>query len=946
VAATPWNVDEIDEIVATSVARRTTADGRFELPGLSEGRHAVVALDAETVRAVGLVTLPTSEELVLQVGPGLLRLRGLVVDEATGAPVAGAQVDTLNGDFPVAFARTTSDAAGKFVAFAYPGASLRVTASGYSPAVEEVWFDLDLSEGVKRLATDLLGSTKPDVTLRLARGASLSGRVLDPAGSPVPGVTVTLAPVPGERLAAASAVSDATGRYEIRDGPAGRDAVLFAMGRGWISPGLAAAQRRGYVPGSQRLETGASSVVDVAVVRAGAIEGRVVDAGEHAAPGAVVRLGLDRDDSWNHLLAWFQAERSTTAGEEGRFRFGDLLPDGTHLLRASLEGKGTAEAAATTPSGETAVVALVLAGERRIDVRVVAAEDGSPIAGASVTVRSDSPRLWDVPSVVGTTDAAGRASFDRLPAGSLGVYATVKGRRALPVAVPVPDGGEGPRVEVVVRLSRGIELQGRVRRPDGTPVAGARVWVRGLDSSGWAMSGADGAFTVSGLGPGRAEASAQAPGLRGLARVVVGQGDLEIVLEPEVAARPRATVRVLGTDGKVVDSATLVLFDSDLENRWRPDGEQTIEVIEGSWIVATTTDAIAVHGPLAGNEREIEMRLAASRSVAGTVRDEGGKPVRDAFVSARMRLAGKTADTVESRSRSDATGAFRVDGLADLEYELAVVGPPEYAAPEPVVARAGATGVSFVLTTARVIRGRVVDGEGRAVRNATVWYRPAGAPDARWEDAAGGADGGFRIERAVGKLVARAGRVGWRVAEAAPSEVEIPASAVEARLTLPLADLLVVRVDGATDDVRGPAYLSRADAPGSRQAAVVDGVARFADVPPGAYAFWLGPVSGGRSALARGLEPGREHRVPLAAGGAVHGRLVGFDRRYHAQVRIWGPEVFANAFPDDEGRFEIVGLPPGEWEVEAHSWVEDRFLTGKARIPTGGSADISLAEDR
>lgn len=156
----------------------TGAEGRYELTLGAPGPHEVRVETADGLggTTVDAVEVPDQDLFLWDVDLSRFApVSGTVVDAETGAPVAQAQVSagtTGNGMAPAT--RTQSD--GRFELLVEPGdRSISVFALGFI--------------GETRSAQVSAGGLS-GLEFRLARGAVIKGRVLDPAGHPVQGLEV------------------------------------------------------------------------------------------------------------------------------------------------------------------------------------------------------------------------------------------------------------------------------------------------------------------------------------------------------------------------------------------------------------------------------------------------------------------------------------------------------------------------------------------------------------------------------------------------------------------------------------------------------------------------------------------------------------------------------------------------------------------------------------
>lgn len=227
-----------------------------------------------------------------------------------------------------------------------------------------------------------------------------------------------------------------------------------------------------------------------------------------------------------------------------------------------------------------------------------------------------------------------------------------------------------PDAELELKLPRAGRVVGRVVDEAGRPIPGASV---GLRTSGSIFSGTalwegcseDGRFSYDGKPLGRTgRLSARAPGYQDQER----------------------------EDVVVLDAATPAEFDFTL----RPDPTK------------------APAGKPAA-EAEAAARPTNRRTVSGTVVGPGGEPVASAVVRWDLQVS---SDAVPE-TKTDAQGAFRLEGVPDSENVLSVMAKglaPSF----PLVAAGGDRRVKVELKAGATIRGRVVDDSGGPIEGARV----------------------------------------------------------------------------------------------------------------------------------------------------------------------------------------------------------------------------------
>jgi len=316
------------------------ARGDFRLTGATAGRYRVWVESARLGSAVAETAVPSNTPLTVALGVGQ-SLRGVVRDDATGAPVTGALVVAQPEDgWPLTRAGeavrpdAVTDARGEFCVVGLPAGRfvLTVTSEWFVPA---------------RLAPIAAG-TEP-IEVRLVAGLSITGRARC-NGAPVAGASVraiswsketTAFAMWRSRLAATSpqheTQTDADGSFRLAGVPTqGRRLVIEAADCVlWASQPLTGSK-------GQSLDLGTIALTAGAVV-----EGT-------AAPLATVALQSRGGDS----LAY-----TTTADLSGRFVF-RALPAGDYELFYHSAANPRRGAAAASLATEKTVVALQ-EGERK-----------------------------------------------------------------------------------------------------------------------------------------------------------------------------------------------------------------------------------------------------------------------------------------------------------------------------------------------------------------------------------------------------------------------------------------------------------------------------------------------------------------------------------------------------------------------------------------------------
>jgi len=730
--------------------------GTIRLPG--------IALDRNQKRNVGTLYLDPAVKLTVHV-----RGRG---DE----PVAGALVEAFPiassedwdwskaiaqiGQASISVAKTTTDAKGDalFPEMAVGEWTFTAKKEGFAP-------------GAARGVT-LRGDEEPrPVTIQMAPGYALSGRVLAGEEKPIAGALVMAAAVNSAwDLASAPlrarTTTDAEGHWSFAALPSGETQLWVARPGG--APGPAATV---LVPLISRY--------DVVLGVGGTLSGTVTEK-ETGKPvdGATVRAS-----SWEDGGAHAGEAVTDAAG-----KYSLEMPAGTinqlsvekeGLVQVPLDAVGGSYRQAVLHEGETVVRDLALRHGARLH-GVVKGPDG-PVSGARVSVYVSRPGQDDLEKHA-TSLADGTYDFPAVEKGMALVVATKGGLylEGAPEdvwnAIQRPDEAKELKIEVGesgdvakdLEMKRGSIVEGRVDGPDGSPLAGARVAAPGVEDS--RPTGADGAFKLLGVTPGptvqlSCEKEGLAPSAIQTIAVVAGEPTTGIVIRMTPAPRVHGVVSAK-SPGALRDAVALFVArganeggDSPWNERWRwqnatrapvkSDGryETTMALAANSKLYvrvvavdAQETDAPAVDVVEGKTDYEVNVTLEDGASLAGKVVAKGGAPIARADVSvARHRGDGENGVYYGSNEApaiwavTDDAGEFRVPHLASARYDVRaqargfVVG---FAAAD----LASSTNVVVELSPETTIEGVVSFGDNRPVEGVEV----QAAPD-------GGGGGGRRV---------------------------------------------------------------------------------------------------------------------------------------------------------------------------------------------------------
>jgi hypothetical protein len=317
-----------------------------------------------------------------------------------------------------------------------------------------------------------------------------------------------------------------------------------------------------------------------------------------------------------------------TSAAEGAFTLSGLLPGEYRLAVRQWTSTGwadvptlagwmpTLDELATLPivevvAGTTTSTEVVLPRLASITGTVTSGVDGSPVAGASVSVRNEAFGRGGS----ATTDAAGVYMIEGLAAGSYRLTVNAAGGFVPFEAVePIVVSTGVPITGVDAVLTRGATISGLVTSTDGSSVDGASVTIHGADRSIVNAAGvaADGTYTIDALPAGEYRlafgAMKDAPGefveewysdatdFDSATVITIGEGEKLIGFDAEIAPHAEAivpgTVTIVGNaapgETLTVDNGTWTPALVSSRTVWLRDGEP----IEGLfWGQYTVTEA-------------------------------------------------------------------------------------------------------------------------------------------------------------------------------------------------------------------------------------------------------------------------------------------------------------------------------------------------------------------
>ncbi len=437
----------------------------------------------------------------------------------------------------------------------------------------------------------------------------------------------------------------------------------------------------------------------------------------------------------------------STADDQGRFSV--TLGPGEWLIHASLGDQGLADRYSVSKGHASRPLILRLTQQGRLRVRLVEAETGKPIVGGRLVIDNGLDPI---------TDQDGRlevGGIDRAQYHESFVVAAGRERKRV-----LFERSERPVTDLEIAVPRGGKAVGRVVDLNGNPIPRAFV---GQTASGmsisltglWVQADDQGRFEYDGLVLDRTTSlNADAEGFEGAQRDGVradsggGPFALEFRLAPnpakplsqpdvpggassKAAAAPQAANRrnvsglVLDADKKPVTDATVrwgkdrsdetIETKTDSAGRFRlslvPDRPELISVIPENADLAPETPRVQKQ-----SDQEVEVVLPKGHTAKGVVCDDRGTPFAGVTVLPRLRvLAQGRLALWERGTQTDAEGRFIVRGLPEMGTTFTFLRNGVSDLRDQVLELDKENIVT--MAAAGAIRGKVVDHEGKPVRN-------------------------------------------------------------------------------------------------------------------------------------------------------------------------------------------------------------------------------------
>ena len=765
------------------------APGWWEEPRVFGPRQVPLPFPEEGPARLDLEALPDS--------PGTAAIRGIV--RGPEGPVQGATVflHAPEDDAPRVPSRWT-DAGGRFWFPVAPSGWTAVLVEGapglFQPGTGDIFGNECPPPDPGAPWAIPAGAPRPvDIDIPLSIGGRVLGRVIDGAGKPVAGAKV------GTR-GGVWTHSRADGTFLLTGLDEPCEADVWARSEDGLLMGRSARFRAGAGEDAEGVE-----VILLPASGEGRrrirISGRAHPAVPPGSPAPTVPVGDGHaacEGAWVPLDASGGFHLEVDCGRGRR-----SVP-----LWLDIPGWGAAGIDVPLPAGDGTVDAGEIPVPRNGRIRGRIEDGEGPLAGVPIAVERKrefsaigcSPDEDPQPTIEAVTGRDGVFETAGLAAGTWIARVAAPGFMAEEREVVVRDGGSFSRCDV--RLSRAARLRGRVRRPEGSPVAGAEVAATPSGEGGKADPGReertwtdeDGGFSlmvredsahVLEISPGYEPAERFRPATSGPHRP--GEEPVSVVVEDG----PAIAGRIVDADGHPVRWATVTCSGAsdgadgdptaDIEVLTAGDGTfRFVALGEGACdlsVEAGLEEPLVVEGVPTGGP-EVEICLPPAFAIEGILLDEGGKPAPRRVVMATP-LGGGSGTRRWVDGETDGSGRFRLVGVGSgacrIELGRGRVGVRLDGAPGPtgrtwpLVGGAGvepgSTGVVLRIPSASMtaISGRVVDDGGGPFTGFVVEIpiRP-GESTLHAGDAAGAAFGvrGLRLDEEC-EMTAWFAGLGW-----------------------------------------------------------------------------------------------------------------------------------------------------------------------------------------
>lgn len=734
--------------------QRTDDSGKFAFDGIAAGNKYMVRATKEGLAAAQEGPIPVEAgtdraDLELKLEAGAILAFRLVTAQDVPVKDVDARLQPQGGGTRRGIAFAGNDVEqdkivpvgdGKFLIKALDAGTFDLTLQ--PPDFADV-----TREGVKLRS----GETTDLGTLRVKDSKSIAGRIADARGHPIAGASISGFWLDGEARISREARSGADGRFRLSGLGEQPLRNLSVRARGYAD-----ASREGVIPGDTE--------VDFTLEKNGIVVGRVQLRRGTVPPAFRVQAIPEASEKQERpgfriVIGNRPDEDQVFTDPSGNFRLEGVAP-GIVTITAKADGKAPGRKSGVKVISDQVVniETLTLDDGRALRGRVVAARDGAPVPGTTVSVSPPQGFMMStdrnlvaglaISGLDGQFEIAGLEPRTYAIDATQPDYAPNTGR--------VEIGPDADTEDFLIKLSRGGTITGLVRDAQRQPQVSVQVLLTKVPMGGGPQTvstGVDGRYSFETVAPGEYMVIRAPAGggplmvFGGMKQVVVREGETT-VHDLDEASRINLTGRVLKA-GQPVGNAMLFFSvtdgggaPSDLkQSRTDADGQYQIGLdAAGAYSVV-----VAAGGALFGGRQsaipiqvpdqpspvvDVTMRSAG---ISGRVTNAEGKPVSGAIVTVK---AGAAAAGAEGHGRggmqdqTESDGTFLIEGLEPGTYGITVAASGYRNAEVPTVTVANESDVPSVevsLTPGRTVRGRVLDANGNGIAGALVLTAPSGS---------------------------------------------------------------------------------------------------------------------------------------------------------------------------------------------------------------------------
>ncbi|MBW7474867.1 carboxypeptidase regulatory-like domain-containing protein [Paenibacillus oenotherae] len=505
----------------------TDSSGNFRVSGLSPGNYSVIAqasnYQSNTFGGIVNSNSITPVDFALQPNPG-------TINGVVQPAVAGAVIQLFNNN-NVQIASTISAANGAFQFISIQEGSyfLTAVAQGYSSDIA----------GAAVLPGQIINTA-----IHLVAGpGSVSGRVTDPAGSPIPPAVVKI--INGNESIRGIGQSSADGTYFIDNLPAGTLSVIGS------APNFSNAIRgAALAPGEQ--VTGLDLIL---IPDPGAVSGQITNSvtGQPIG-GADVEIRI--------LNASGISIASVSTSPFGNFLFTGLQP-GTYTIIARADGFASNTVGAVVISNETVSASIaLLPAFGQLAGRITDSK------GMSITANNTEIKLYTIDGALLETqfsDSDGNFLISNLTPGEYILTVVSPGYTSLSTGVTIANGLTTP-VHAVLTLQPAV-ITGTVRNAlSGNPISGALINSYDIYGIPLETTSSDerGSFILPGLPSGNLTLSASAPAFGTDTQAAVTRPGLTVSASFTLSPNPGRLVGFLSDfiDGANLAGGSIRIYDA------------------------------------------------------------------------------------------------------------------------------------------------------------------------------------------------------------------------------------------------------------------------------------------------------------------------------------------------------------------------------------------------